>query len=147
MLQPRIIKKYPNRRLYDTAKSKYITITDVKELVMAGVEIKVFDNKSEEDLTRSVLLQIIMEEESRERPMFSENTLAHLIRFYGGTAQGVFGQYLEESLAAFNKQQHLFTANTQNPLENMTQIAQKNMEMWSDLQNSFFNGDQNKPKD
>ncbi len=146
MLQPRIIKKYPNRRLYDTETSKYITVTKVKELVMAGLEVQVIDSNTEEDLTRSILLQIIMEEESRGKPMFSENTLAHLIRFYGGAAQGIFGQYLEESLAAFSKQQHLMSKNAQNPLDNITQIAQQNMKLWSDMQSSFFNTDPDKTK-
>ena len=138
MESSRIIKKYPNRRLYDTQESRYITLTDVKKLVMSGVEFKVLDTNSSEDLTRTILLQIIMEEESNGQPIFSENSLFHLIRFYGGTVQGVFGQYLEESLSAFTKQQDVFTNNSQAPLQNITDIAQKNIKMWSDMQSSFF---------
>ncbi|NRA69414.1 MAG: polyhydroxyalkanoate synthesis repressor PhaR [Gammaproteobacteria bacterium] len=149
MESSRIIKKYPNRRLYDTQESRYITLTDVKKLVMSGVEFKVLDTNSSEDLTRTILLQIIMEEESNGQPIFSENSLFHLIRFYGGTVQGVFGQYLEESLSAFTKQQDVFTNNSQAPLQNITDIAQKNIKMWSDMQSSFFTSpsDQNKSDD
>lgn len=138
MPSTRVIKKYPNRRLYDTHQSKYITLTHVKELVMAGVDFQVLDTNSNEDLTRSILLQIIMEEESRGKPIFSEKTLAHLIRFYGGTVQGVFGQYLEESLSTFSKQQELFTKASNNPMENIGQLTQQNLKMWTEMQNSFF---------
>lgn len=139
MLKPRIIKKYPNRRLYDTEQSRYITLVNVKELVMAGIEFQVLDTNTSEDLTRTILLQIIMEEESHGKPIFSENSLGHLIRFYGGTVQGVFGQYLEETLAAFTKQQHLFSSSNPVPIQNITEIAHKNMKMWADMQSSFFN--------
>lgn len=138
MLEPRIIKKYPNRRLYDTEQSRYITLTNIKELVMAGIKFQVLDTNTEEDLTRTILLQIIMEEESHGKPIFSEDSLAHLIRFYGGTVQGIFGQYLEESLSAFTKQQHLFSPSSQTPIQNITEIAQQNMKIWTDMQSSFF---------
>jgi polyhydroxyalkanoate synthesis repressor PhaR len=134
----RIIKKYPNRRLYDTEQSRYITLTSVKELVMAGTKFKVIDSNSSADLTRSILLQIIMEEESHGKPIFSETSLAHLIRFYGGTAQGVFGQYLEESLTAFSNQQDLFSSTTQAPIQNITELAHKNLKIWSEMQSTFF---------
>ena len=89
MTEERIIKKYPNRRLYDTAESKYITFTDIRDLVMSGVKFKVQDSATKEDLTRQILMQIIIEEESGGRPLFSADMLAQLIRFYGGTMQGV----------------------------------------------------------
>ena len=143
----RVIKKYPNRRLYDTDKSCYITLSNVKELVMAGIDFKVIDTNSSEDLTRSILLQIIMEEETLGKPIFSANTLAQLIKFYGGTAQGVFGQYLEESLSAFANQQDLFTSNSQAPMQNISDIAQKNIKMWTDMQQSFFNVNPDDSKD
>ncbi|NRA84141.1 MAG: polyhydroxyalkanoate synthesis repressor PhaR [Gammaproteobacteria bacterium] len=143
----RVIKKYPNRRLYDTDKSCYITLSNVKELVMAGIDFKVIDTNSSEDLTRSILLQIIMEEETHGKPIFSANTLAQLIKFYGGTAQGVFGQYLEESLSAFANQQDLFTSNSQAPMQNISDIAQKNIKMWTDMQQSFFNVNPDDSKD
>jgi len=144
MSAPRIIKKYPNRRLYDTQQSRYITLTNVKELVMEGVEFQVLDTNTSEDLTRTVLLQIIMEEESHGKPIFSEDALSQLIRFYGGTVQGVFGQYLDESLSAFTKQQHMFTGGSAAPMPNLAEIAESNMKMWTDMQSSFFNSPFNK---
>ena len=97
----RLIKKYPNRRLYDTQTSTYITLTDVKQLVLANEEFQVVDAKSGEDLTRSILLQIILEEESGGMPMFSSAMLAQVIRFYGHAMQGVMGSYLERNIQAF----------------------------------------------
>ncbi len=97
----RLIKKYPNRRLYDTQASAYITIGDVKELIMANEKIKVIDTKTEEDITRATLLQIILEEESGGVPMFSSEALAQIIRFYGHAMQGVMGTFLEQNIKAF----------------------------------------------
>lgn len=97
----RLIKKYPNRRLYDTQTSAYITLADVKQLVLAGETIQVVDAKSGEDITRSVLLQIILEEETGNVPMFSANALAQIIRFYGSTMQGLMGSYIEKNIQAF----------------------------------------------
>lgn len=97
----RIIKKYPNRRLYDTDSSSYITLTEVKALVMRGEPFVVRDAKSGADLTRSILLQIILEEETAGVPLFSESMLANLIRFYGHAMQGYMGSYLEKNLQVF----------------------------------------------
>lgn len=97
----RILKKYPNRRLYDTRASSYITLADVKEMVLAGESFEVRDAKTREDLTRSILLQIILEEESGGVPMFSTQTLAQIIRFYGHAMQGMMGTLLEKNLQAF----------------------------------------------
>ena len=97
----RVIKKYPNRRLYDTDSSTYITLSDVRELVMAGALFVVRDAKSGEDLTRSILLQIILEEESGGVPMFTEAVLANIIRFYGNALQGFMGAYLEKNVQSF----------------------------------------------
>lgn len=97
----RVIKKYPNRRLYDTDTSTYITLAEVKHLVMGHESFIVRDAKSNEDLTRSILLQIILEEEAGGTPMFSEAALANLIRFYGHAAQGFMGIYLEKNVQAF----------------------------------------------
>lgn len=97
----RLIKKYPNRRLYDTQTSAYITLADVKQLVLANETLLVVDAKSEDDITRSVLLQIILEEEAGDVPMFSANALAQIIRFYGSAMQGVMGMYLEKNMQAF----------------------------------------------
>jgi polyhydroxyalkanoate synthesis repressor PhaR len=99
--QLRMIKKYPNRRLYDTETSTYITLEDVKQLVLENEIFSVVDAKSNEDLTRSILLQIILEEEAAGSPMFSAPVLANIIRFYGHAMQGVMGPFLEKNIQAF----------------------------------------------
>ncbi|MFZ2990301.1 polyhydroxyalkanoate synthesis repressor PhaR [Ideonella sp.] len=106
---PRILKKYPNRRLYDTSASTYITLTDVKAMVLEGGEFEVRDAKTGEDLTRSILLQIILEEEAGGMPMFTSRMLAQIIRFYGHAMQGVMGTYLEKNLQSFVDVQSRFT--------------------------------------
>ncbi len=98
----RVIKKYPNRRLYDTNTSSYITLSQVKQLVMGAEPFVVRDAKTNEDLTRSILLQIILEEESGGVPMFSEAVLANIIRFYGHAMQGFMGTYLEKNIQSFS---------------------------------------------
>ncbi len=97
----RLIKKYPNRRLYDTATSSYITLADVKQLVLDNVVFKVVDAKTEEDLTRSILLQIILEEEGSGAPIFSSEMLCQIIRFYGHALQEMMGNYLEKNIHTF----------------------------------------------
>lgn len=105
----RLIKKYPNRRLYDTQTSSYITLTDVKQLVLDNEEFTVVDAKTNEDLSRSILLQIILEEEASGAPMFSSDVLAQIIRFYGHAMQGMMGSYLEKNVQAFTDIQRKFT--------------------------------------
>jgi len=97
----RTIKKYPNRRLYDTANSGYITLVDVKQMVLEQIDFQVIDAKSGEDLTRAILLQIILEEESGGLPMFSSEMLTQMIRFYGTAQQTMMGQYMEQNVKAF----------------------------------------------
>ena len=97
----RVIKKYPNRRLYDTQTSTYITLSDVRQLVMTNVPFEVLDAKTSDDLTRSILLQIILEEESGGAPMFTEAVLANIIRFYGNAMQSFMGAYLEKNVQSF----------------------------------------------
>ena len=99
--QSRLIKKYPNRRLYDTATSSYITLADVKQLVLDNVLFKVVDAKTDEDLTRSILLQIILEEEGSGAPIFSSEMLCQIIRFYGHALQEMMGNYLEKNIHTF----------------------------------------------
>jgi polyhydroxyalkanoate synthesis repressor PhaR len=101
----RVIKKYPNRRLYDTDTSTYITLAEVKQLVLDAESFIVRDAKTNEDLTRSILLQIILEEEAGGAPMFSEAALANIIRFYGHAMQGFMGNYLEKNVQAFTDMQ------------------------------------------
>ncbi|MFO1316733.1 MAG: polyhydroxyalkanoate synthesis repressor PhaR [Burkholderiales bacterium] len=97
----RMIKKYPNRRLYDTANSGYITLADVKQMVLDNIDFQVVDAKTGEDLTRSILLQIILDEEGGGVPMFSSEMLAQMIRFYGSAQQTIMGQYMEQNVKAF----------------------------------------------
>ena len=104
----RVIKKYPNRRLYDTETSAYITLTEVRQLVMDKSPFVVRDAKSGDDLTRSILLQIILEEEAGGAPMFTEQLLANIIRFYGHAMQGYMGPYLEKNLQTFVELQQRF---------------------------------------
>jgi len=138
MPSERIIKKYPNRRLYDTEQSKYITLPDVRQLVMEFVPFKVIDNSSEEDITRQILMQIIIEEESGGEPLFTADMLAQLIRFYGGTMQGVFGRYLEESFKLFARQQEeLGRSFSLDPLNAFKTMTEQNLKMWDSLQSSF----------
>jgi polyhydroxyalkanoate synthesis repressor PhaR len=105
----RVLKKYPNRRLYDTQTSTYITLADVKQMVLSGQEFEVRDAKSGDELTRSILLQIILEEETVGMPMFSTQMLAQIIRFYGHTMQGLMGSYLEKNMQSFVDLQKRFT--------------------------------------
>ncbi|MCP3867779.1 MAG: polyhydroxyalkanoate synthesis repressor PhaR [Gammaproteobacteria bacterium] len=139
MPAPRVIKKYPNRRLYDTELSRYITLSDIHDLVMHGIEFQVIDTHNSEDLTRSILLQIMLEEESGGQPLFSSKMLAQIIRFYGGTVQGLFGRYLEESLSLFAQQQEqLMKALGKDPMQTMTELARRNMTVLSEFQTSFM---------
>lgn len=139
MTTPRLIKKYPNRRLYDTELSRYITLVDIRDLVLRGVDFHVVDTNSNEDITRQILMQIIMEEESGGRPLFSANMLAQLIRFYGGTVQGLFARFLEESMALFARNQdQMRNSLGADPLDAMGKLAQRNLELWGSIQESFF---------
>jgi len=108
----RAIKKYPNRRLYDTQTSSYITLAEIKAMVLGCEHFVVMDAKSGEDLTRSILLQIILEEETGGVPMFSTQALAQIIRFYGNTMQGLMGSYLEQNIQSFIDLQGRLTENS-----------------------------------
>ena len=120
MAEPaRLIKKYPNRRLYDTRTSTYITLADVKKLVLQGEEFQVVDAKTSEDLTRSILLQVILEEETAGAPMFSSDVLTQFIRSYGNAMQGMLGPYLERNMQLFSEIQKRMQEQLQNQTKNM----------------------------
>jgi polyhydroxyalkanoate synthesis repressor PhaR len=143
MSEPRVIKKYPNRRLYDTAISSYITLEDVKQLVLDRAEFHVIDARSNEDITRGILLQIISEQEEQGNPIFTTEVLAHIIRFYGDTLQGMMGNYLERSLQAFVDQQHLFREQMRNlmgksPLAMMSDLAERNLAIWQAMNERLY---------
>ena len=139
MASPRVIKKYPNRRLYDTRVSSYITLEEVRQLVLSGEPFEVRDAKTNEDLTRAVLLQIIAEHEQHGQPIFSTTLLSQIIRFYGDAMQGFVGGYLENSLKVFLEQQHKFRDQLNNllgqtPWSMLNEITERNIDLWKSLQ-------------
>jgi polyhydroxyalkanoate synthesis repressor PhaR len=139
----RTIKKYPNRRLYDTERSKYITLADVRDLVMEGVDFEVVDANSGDDITRSILLQIIMEKEANGEPLFTTDMLTKFIRFYGDTTQQMFSRYMEQNMSLFLEQQRVLqerfrNAVTSNPMDLMSDLTRRNLEIWQDMQKSFL---------
>jgi polyhydroxyalkanoate synthesis repressor PhaR len=143
MTDIRIIKKYPNRRLYDTDRSKYITLEDVKKLAIEGIEFCVKDVKSEEDLTRNILLQIIADQEHNGEPLFSTQALTQLIRCYGQSYQNVISEYLQNSIDIFTKQQSGFQdtlkeSSSQNPFNAMSDLTERNLNLWKEVQDNFF---------
>ena len=128
----RLIKKYPNRRLYDTKTSSYITLADVKQMVLKQEDFQVLDAKSNDDLTRQILLQIILEEESGGMPMFSSDLLSQMIRSYGSAMQGFMGSYLEKNVEAFQQLQKTMQDQSQKMYGDNSRGAQ---ELWSQFMN------------
>lgn len=142
----RIIKKYPNRRVYDTHDSKYIKVSDIRDMVIAGTAFKVIDSQSKEDVTRSVLLQIIIEQEAESNPLFTSDNLQNFIRYYGNNQSEAFNQFFNQSLEFFHQQQEQFKLGMQemmnhNPVDMFNDFNKKNTEMWQQFQKSFFNTD------
>src|ERR1044071_2082534 len=128
----RLIKKYPNRRLYDTKSSSYITLADVKQMVLKQEEFQVVDAKSGDDLTRAILLQIILEEESGGAPMFSSDLLSQMIRSYGNAMQGMMGGYLERNMRAFQDIQKALQEQSQKVYGDNSRASQ---ELWAQFMN------------
>ena len=144
MSRLRIIKKYPNRRLYDTEISSYVTLEDIRQLVQDGESFEVQDAKTQQDLTRSVLLQIITEREEQGQPLLTTNMLSQLIRFYGDSLQGFMGSYLERSMQIFLEQQQQFRSQMggmlgQTPWAMLNQLTDRNMALWKDFQQNLGN--------
>ena len=142
--EKRVIKKYPNRRLYDTAESKYVTLNDVRKLVLDGVSFCVIDKKSGDDITRNILLQIIIEQEDEGEPLFTTDVLEQLIGFYGNSVQGVAGDFIGQSLNMFREQQQRFQTQVREAMQNLpvptafSEMAKQNLDMWKQMQDSFF---------
>ena len=143
MTDERIIKKYPNRRLYDTNQSCYITLNDVRDLVLASVPFKVIDRQSGDDITRSILLQIIMEQESGGQPLFSADILEQFIRNYSDTTRKGFTEYMTQSVNLFTNQQtamreqmHKVLAGT--PLDTWLKVGEQNIQTWQQMQESIL---------
>lgn len=138
MSTERLIKKYPNRRLYDTTESRYITLDEVRQMVLQEIPFKVIDRQSEEDITRNILLQIIMEQESGGEPLFSADVLARFIRNYREAAQTGFAEYLDTSLRFFSEQQksiqeQMGKAFEGTPMDYWMKLGEQNMKLWSDM--------------
>src|SRR5436190_714279 len=128
----RLIKKYPNRRLYDTKTSSYITLADVKQMVLKNEDFQVLDAKTNEDLSRQILLQIILEEESGGMPMFSSDLLSQMIRSYGSAMQGFMGSYLSKNMEAFQQLQKTMQDQSQKVYGDNSRGAQ---ELWAQFMN------------
>ncbi len=145
MTAERIIKKYPNRRLYDTAVSKYVALDDIKRLVVEGVPLKVVDAKTEMEITRSILLQIIVEQEDRGQPILTTELMENIIRFYGDALQALMSTYLERSVNSFVKQQealhkHVASLMEQTPVSVLTEVSERNIELWKNMQEALYKG-------
>ncbi len=143
MSQPRVIKKYPNRRLYDTVDSRYITLADVRRLVMEAIDFVVIDKKSQQDITRSIMLQVIADQEHHGEPVMSQDFLSQVIRAYGGTMQGLVGSYLEQSLALFMAQQQqlrerIGSMTEADPLKSAAGLAERSLAQWQALQQQML---------
>lgn len=152
MANVRVIKKYPNRRLYDTEISSYITLEDVRQLIVNGENFEVRDAKTGDDLTRAVLLQIIAEHEQDGQPMLSTQLLSQIIRFYGDSLQGFMGSYLERSMQLFLEQQQQFRSQLNNllgqtPWTMLNQLTERNMDLWKDFQQGLLGGKAAPPTD
>lgn len=135
-IEPRVIKKYPNRRLYDTEKSQYVTLQQIRDLVLEEVPFIVIDQKSEEDITRSILLQIIFEQESETNPLFSNDNLERFIRFYNAGAHLGFSDFIGQGMTFFQQQQREFGKAMQgmhNPVTFWTDMTQKNIDAWRQM--------------
>jgi polyhydroxyalkanoate synthesis repressor PhaR len=138
----RVIKKYPNRRLYDTEKSAYITVADVLKLIRQGDEFQVVDADSGEDITRSILVQIITEQEGGAAPIFTTEMLTRIIRIYDDASQTLFGEFMDRNLKMFGEQQKRFQDQLGNiagsPLQIMQDLTERNLAIWKDMQQRFL---------
>ena len=138
----RIIKKYPNRRLYDTEDSCYIKLLEIKDMIERDISIKVIDSNSEEEITRSILLQIILEQESNKEPLFTTENLVNFIRYNGETSREGFMHFMDKNLNYFQEQQSTFKEQFKeltdfNPMDFWKTNTKKNMDIWKQMQDNF----------
>ena len=142
MSNERVIKKYANRRLYDSAGSRHVTLDDIRKMIVSGDKVKVVDDKSGEDLTRAVLLQVISEQEQFGTPVLSLELLESIIRFYGNPVQEMMTRYMEQSVGSLVRQQQTMRAEMakvlEGPMAPMAEFARQNMEQWAKIQNSMM---------
>ncbi|HEU0196500.1 MAG TPA: polyhydroxyalkanoate synthesis repressor PhaR [Nevskiaceae bacterium] len=141
----RIIKKYPNRRLYDTHVSRYITLEEVRQLVLDHVAFRVEDKRTSEDITRSILLQVISEREADGQPIFSCELLSHVIRLYGDPMQSSLSRYLELSMQLYLQRQQAFAdklselmGQAQQPIQNLKELADRQVPIWRTVRKEFL---------
>ena len=142
MAKPRIIRKYANRRLYDTEASRHINKDDVRKLIAAGKDVRIVEDGSGDDITRSVLLQLVAEQELGGKPVLSDQMLTQIIRFYDHPMQGVLGSYLQQSFETFLQQQSTLQEQMtelmrSGPFAVMKDVAKQNMEAWQAMQKAF----------
>lgn len=150
MSNQRLIKKYANRRLYDTEASRHVTLDGIRELITSGHDVRIVDDTSGEDITRTVLLQIISEQEQGGRPVLDAELLTRIIRLYGNPAQDLMGEYLLKSFDAFMSQQsrlqeQMRAAMAASPLASMTELMQNNIRAWEKMQETLLG--KNRPDD
>lgn len=143
MSEERLIKKYANRRLYDASQSRHITIGDIRNMVVAGERVKVIEDKTNEDITRLILLQVIADQEQFGRPILSTSLLESLIRFYGNSLQGFLSTYLEKSVETFMNQQETVQSQltrmmTSAPVATMSELTRQNLELWTRMQETML---------
>ena len=145
MTAERLIKKYANRRLYDASISRHVTLADIRQLIVQGEKIRVVEDKTNEDITRLILLQVIAEQEQFGKPILSTQLLESIIRFYGGPMQEYMTRYLETSVEAFMRQQEALQkqisqvlSSAPPPMNAMADMARQNMELWSRMQESML---------
>ncbi len=143
MSEPRTIKKYSNRRLYDTQESRYINLSEIRDLVLNEIEFAVIDISSGEDITRQILLQVISEQELDGQPMFTKELLMQMIQFSGGAFQSVFTDYLTKAAEMLSGQQKMYQQHWQELFKNtsinpMSEIAEQNFQTWSDMQQQML---------
>jgi polyhydroxyalkanoate synthesis repressor PhaR len=142
MSNERVIKKYANRRLYDSTESRHVTLDDIRKMIVSGAKVKVVDDKSGEDLTRAVLLQVIAEQDQFGTPVLSTELLEAIIRFYGNPVQEMLTRYMEQSVTALARQQDAMRAEMTKalagPMAPLADFARQNMEQWSKIQASMM---------
>ena len=142
MSNERVIKKYANRRLYDSTGSRHVTLDDIRKMIVSGDKVKIVDDKSGEDLTRAVLLQVISEQEQFGTPVLSLELLESIIRFYGNPVQEMLTRYMEQSVGSLVRQQQAMRAEMakvlEGPMAPMAEFARQNMEQWAKIQNSMM---------
>lgn len=152
MTETRTIRKYANRRLYDTQTSRHVNHEDVRRIIADGVDIEVIDDTSGEDITRSVLLQLVAEQERGGRPVLSDQMLTQIIRFYEHPMQGLFGVWLQQSFETFLRQQqnlqdHMKSLFGGGSFAALQEAAAKNMEAWRSMQDIFAKPESDKDDD